>query len=193
MLSTVHEPRMVRSHNIDRTTGEYITKPAAVLDYNINMRLVDKSDALISSVECARKNMKWYRKLFFHLLDMATHNAHILHRNVTHKNETYEDFVLELVRQLIAKHHPESNRKTRYQNVRGRQHDTPARLVERHFCTTVPPTAGKQYPQRMCKVCMHTSRRPKVSRKLTRHECVKCEVGLCFPQCFIDYHTLDKY
>lgn len=55
MLTTVHKPKIVDSHSIDYQTKEYVKKPEAVLDYNINMRLVDKSDAMISSIECARK------------------------------------------------------------------------------------------------------------------------------------------
>ena len=62
-----------------------IWKPDCVMDYNVNMRLVDKSDAMISAIECARKTMKWYKKLFFHLLDIIVLNSHILHHQVTGK------------------------------------------------------------------------------------------------------------
>ncbi|MPD06648.1 PiggyBac transposable element-derived protein 4 [Portunus trituberculatus] len=85
MLTTVHEPEIVDSHSIDYQTKEYVKKPDAVLDYNFNMRLIDKSDAMISSVECARKNLKWYRKLFFHLLDMTTQRSHFASRG--HRQE----------------------------------------------------------------------------------------------------------
>lgn len=193
MLTTVHEPKIVDSHSIDYQTKEYVKKPEAVLDYNINMRLVDKSDAMISSIECARKSMKWYRKLFFHLLDMTTHNAHILHREVTGKKETFEDFVLQLCREIMEQHHPEARKQSRKAGTRGRQTDNPARLTERHFAVFVPPTEKKQFPQRKCKVCMHTSLRPQMPRKETRYMCRDCGIALCFPQCFIDYHTLSVY
>lgn len=86
LLSTIHEPYMVlHSNNFDRDIEKYIRKPAAVLDYNTNMRLVDKFHAMISSVKCAKKIMKWYRKLFIHLLDLSTHNANILYRVVTER------------------------------------------------------------------------------------------------------------
>ena len=64
MLSTIHEPKMINSGKIDYTTGEQIQKPISVKDYNENMGAVDRSDMQISYVECVRKTVKWYRKLF---------------------------------------------------------------------------------------------------------------------------------
>ena len=41
-----------------------IMKSECVTDYNINMRLMDNSDAMIFSTDCARKTLKWYKKFF---------------------------------------------------------------------------------------------------------------------------------
>ncbi len=88
LLTTIHHPQMVLSHNIDRSTRQRIMKPVCVLDYNANKRLVDKADAMISSIECARKTLKWIKKLYFHLAGIMMLNAHILFKEKTCKNPT---------------------------------------------------------------------------------------------------------
>jgi hypothetical protein len=54
------------------------TKPSAVLDYNKCKIGVDKSDQMLSYYSFQRKSVKWWKKLFFHLFDLALVNAHIL-------------------------------------------------------------------------------------------------------------------
>jgi len=43
MLSIVHTPKMVSINKCDRS-GNKIKKPQCILEYNVNMGLVDKSD-----------------------------------------------------------------------------------------------------------------------------------------------------
>jgi len=45
--------------------GNQVNKPLSVLKYNKNMSAIDKTDILLSSIECVRKTIKWYKKLFF--------------------------------------------------------------------------------------------------------------------------------
>lgn len=75
LLTTLHPPAFEDGRRRDRATGEQVQKLVAVDDYNINVRLVDKSDAVISSIECARKTMRWHKKMFFHLFDVTVHTA----------------------------------------------------------------------------------------------------------------------
>lgn len=94
LLTTVHHPQMVLSHNTDCSTRQCIMKPECVLDYNTNMSLVDKADGMISSIECARNTLKWYKKLFSHLGDIMMMNAHTIFKEKTNKNPTLQDFVI---------------------------------------------------------------------------------------------------
>jgi len=64
MLSTVHNCAMV-----PQPDGKP-SKPLAVLDYNSHMGLVDKSNMQMSFGNSTRHSMKWYKKLFFRLLDI---------------------------------------------------------------------------------------------------------------------------
>lgn len=44
------------------------------------MGAVDKQDQMLEPYSAARKTMKWYRKLAFHLLQLAMLNSHILYQ-----------------------------------------------------------------------------------------------------------------
>ena len=64
---------------IDRRTKEVVKKPEAVIEYNANMGGVDISDQKLKPYECLRKSVRWYKKLFFHFMDITFVNAHIVH------------------------------------------------------------------------------------------------------------------
>ena len=189
LLTSVHEPKMCRSENIDHSTHTFIHKPEAVIVYNQNMRLVDKSDSMISSVHCSRKTMKWYKKMFFHLIDCAVLNAHILYQVNTGEKPTLHDFTREVVRQLLEQNSEPLATAGRRRASHG---DEPTRLTGRHFPKTIPPTTAKKYAQRPCHVCRTTTLRPK-TRKDTRYMCVPCDTALCLEPCFEQYHTLKVY
>jgi hypothetical protein len=54
-----------------------------VLDYNRKMGAVDKADMINSFVVCTQKSIKWYKNIFFHLINTAVLNGHIVHRQLT--------------------------------------------------------------------------------------------------------------
>lgn len=189
LLTSVHEPKLQRSENIDHSTNTFIDKPEAVIVYNQNMRLVDKSDSMMSSVECSRKTMKWYKKMFFHLIDCAVLNAHILYQVKTGEKPTLHDFTREVIRQLLEQYSeplPTAGRR------RAPHGDDPTRLTGRHFPKHIPPTAAKKNAQKPCHVCRTSTLRPK-QRKDTRFMCVPCDTALCLDPCFEVYHTLKIY
>jgi len=64
MLSTVHTPKMVSINKCDHS-GNKIKKPQCILEYNVNMGLVNKFDMQIAFNNSARKTIKWYKKFFF--------------------------------------------------------------------------------------------------------------------------------
>ncbi|RXM30423.1 PiggyBac transposable element-derived protein 4 [Acipenser ruthenus] len=89
ILTSVHKPVMKVTDNVDHATGDNKVKPECVLEYNQKMGSVDKSDMQISFVDCARKSLKWYKNLFFHLFDMAVLNAFILHKTASKKKTSH--------------------------------------------------------------------------------------------------------
>lgn len=76
MLSSKHKVVLLQHHA--RGAHEKV-KPAAVLDYNLHKLGVDRSDQLISYYGFSRKSIKWWKKLFFHFLDLTIANAYILY------------------------------------------------------------------------------------------------------------------
>ena len=81
-------------------------KPKCVADYNALMGAVDKIDMISSSLRCVRKSTKWYKKYFFHLLDIAIYNAYILHKSANNKTGTFENFHLPLIKDILQKYLP---------------------------------------------------------------------------------------
>ncbi len=181
ILSTIHTPDMVVTEKIDRTTNKPIEKLLCIKDYNENMGIIDQSDMQISFSESIRKSIKWYKKLFFHMLDLSMLNVYILYKEKNQTSLELTDFRLEVIRQIFEKYGSQQHSR------RGRPSaEKPLRLTARHF----PEITGGA--KRKCIVCSSTVKRPKKQSR-TRYECSDCNVGLCIPHCFRDYHTLKSY
>ena len=76
--------------SVSRHGGKKVTqKPVCVLDYNNSIGAIDKADMVISTVNSTRKTLKWYRKFFFHLLDICVWNAYCLYKHKIQKNHIY--------------------------------------------------------------------------------------------------------
>jgi len=88
-------------------TKEKMIKPQYIIDYNNTMDVVDKVDFLYI-LNSARKSLKWYKKVFFHLLDLAVYNTFVLYNRVTERNLFFANFHLCLIKQIFKKYH--SNR-----------------------------------------------------------------------------------
>ncbi|XP_067225208.1 piggyBac transposable element-derived protein 4-like [Chanodichthys erythropterus] len=175
MLTTVHSANMSPSGKIDHATGNQKIKPQCVLDYNKKMGAVDKVDMMDSFVGCTRKTLKWYKKLFFHFVDLAVHNAFIVYKKKQDSSLTYQKFRQNLVRQLVEEHHT-----PRKPSTGGRPPaDNPLRLTGWHFPSEIPSTAqqGKN-TRRHCKVCLTTKKSLQKKQK-TRFMCKPCNAALC--------------
>ena len=61
-----------------KASTRHSRKPECIIDYNRNMGSVDKQDQLLEPYSATRKSTKWYKKLAFHLLQLAMLNSHLL-------------------------------------------------------------------------------------------------------------------
>ena len=79
VLSTKHTPAM--QDVLVRVPGGRVakSKPMAVQEYNDYMSGVDKSDQLLQYYSMNRKTVKWWKKLFFHLVELCLINAQKLY------------------------------------------------------------------------------------------------------------------
>ncbi|XP_022247948.1 piggyBac transposable element-derived protein 4-like, partial [Limulus polyphemus] len=98
-LSTMHNATV---KEVTRRQGDMTNKPQIILDYNKFMEVVDLNDQFLSFYSIPCKNVKWYKKLFFRLVDLSIVNSFILFNQVT-KNSKYKqkDFPLQLVESLV--------------------------------------------------------------------------------------------
>ncbi|XP_022095908.1 piggyBac transposable element-derived protein 4-like [Acanthaster planci] len=177
MLSTMHTAEIRGTGKRDRTGAEK-RKPACVIEYNALMGGVDKSEQLAASHRAIRKSMKWYKKLFFYLLDLTLVNSYCVHLAVGHRL-SFLDFRLQLVRELLDEPLPH------YRPQRDAPPVSNSRFVGRHFPIVVGKTDYGEYRYRRCVVCSS-----KGLRKKTRHECDSCNMPLCIDPCFREYHTV---
>lgn len=186
LLSTIHN---THQENTSKTAndGTQIKKPKVVIDYNDTMGGVDRLDQHLHDYPTTRKRGKrYYKKIFFHLVDISVWNSFVLYQKNGGKRDHLE-FRKMLVEKLIEKYHskvlPKRTGRPGYQ-------PGPLRLTERHFPEFVPPTEKKAAPCRNCAVCCSKrDERGKKIRKETRYYCRNCNVGLCAVPCFMVYHT----
>ena len=95
----MHTTKIRGSGKKDRMGAEK-QKPACILKYNALMGGVDKSDQLAANQRAADKSLKWYKKLFFYLLDLTLVNCYRVYL-VSGHHLSFLDFRLQLVRELL--------------------------------------------------------------------------------------------
>ena len=103
-LSSSSSAKMVEVPAMHNT--QQVLKPETVDDYNHCMNGVDRSDQFSVSYPFVRKTPKWWRKLFFYLLEVSTVNSFILYREVTQKKKktAHLDFRQSLVESLVTEY-----------------------------------------------------------------------------------------
>ena len=137
------------------------------------------ADQLVLYYGFSHRSVKWWKRVFFHLLDVAIVNSHILFRSVTGSKLSQLEF-----RVAVAKGLMEGLERPRPRRSAGTQ-ALPLRLTERPFPEPVPD--GKR-PD--CAVC---SDRAAHRRHQTGYRCKICHTPLCLYPCFERYHTLKDY
>ncbi|KAH9642821.1 hypothetical protein HF086_012315 [Spodoptera exigua] len=83
MLTTLDQPEMIKVTN---KRGQEVKRPKEIAQYNRFMSGIDCADQMISYYSCPRKTIRWYKKIIFHMLDVATWNAFFLFKRYVIKN-----------------------------------------------------------------------------------------------------------
>lgn len=170
MISSLHQHSIV-----DKVKkGRVMRKPQTVWDYNLQARGIDQADMQMHFDSVKRKTRMWYRKLFFHLIDMCLFNAFRIWKSLN-ENAKFLEFKLAIIKEITEKYGILENGLS--------VPDDFDRLKARHFPNYNPGTKGKLHGARACHVC----------KKSTRYRCVKCSVSLCVIPCFETYHCKRKY
>ena len=196
MLSTIHEPKMTVLWKKHFQTGDHIKKPSCIVDYCKFMGGVDLLDQYAQYNTIARKTKKWWRKLFFHIMNIVLVNGYRLYEKFTtnQPKKDHEGFRRSIVSALI-----EEGGGPRGQMVRkGRPvlGEKPGRLTGNHFPDFIPAKQGAKRA-RPCRDCIACNDKPEDrvghKRRQTSYWCPDCGVALCVPTCFRVYHTHMDY
>lgn len=157
--------------------GQESNKPSAIIGYNKFMSGIDRQDQMMSYYPCGRKTIRWYKKLFVHVLQMSLINAFYLHNQYAQRGRLY-DFRLDVIKNLLSSRSTPSIR--------------PAIMNVSHTISKIEKKAkeikgsqeSKRVSRKECKVC-----RQKKIRKQTVYECKTCpgNPGFCL-ECFETYH-----
>ena len=79
MSTTLHNEIIVETNNVAHSTGDK-KRHLCIIDYNKFMGSVDRSDQMISSLNLNRRVLKWYKKVMFHVFDLAELQSYLLYR-----------------------------------------------------------------------------------------------------------------
>ena len=189
-ISSFHDNTTVEKN---RRFGNAVRMPTVISDYNNSMNGCDRADQSISYY-CSfdRKSYKWWKKLFWWLVEVTQYNAFVLYtlsQGPDGKKMSFLQFKESIVT-TITKVEVQVNADPIAAKRRrpGRPADVPVpvRLGDtRHLVDAVES-------DRDCKVC---SSRAGAGRKRTIYVCTNCpdEPHLCAKSCFLKYHTQPDY
>ena len=159
VLTTIHQAGFVGVERRNRHAPggrENVEKPIAIVEYNHYMGGVDRGDQLLSYYGFAHRTRKWWRRVFFFLLDTAVVNSYILYTE-EHPNKkkrmTHEQFRIELANNLLSLAGDDTTTPSSSQGPQAEPLPSSLRLTERHFPTNIGKTASSRLIQRDCTVC----------------------------------------
>ena len=186
-MATNCQPEDTRTVLRGTQDGSRIPVPCtqSIILYSTYMGGVDRGDQLRGCYRCRTKSRKFYKYIFYFLLDVAITNAFILIKNHTSKGSkmTIKDFRLELASELIGDYY--SHRR------RGRTSSSSIRsLPLLHFPVKVDDDSCLPKRKRgNCAQCRMT----KHSRMNTSWFYRECSAWLCHSgdadDCFLQWHT----
>lgn len=159
---------------------EGFTRPLCVERYNQFMHGVDLSNQKASYYRFQHKSKKWYKNIFYYLLEVNTINAYLIYKEtMIQRKKKYMNS--ENFRVFVVKYWSDGGRpKENLVGVAKEVHQI-KRLEEKHFLEEI---AGKK--RRDCRVCSNITGN---LQKKTKYQCKFCQVALCPTLCFEQYHT----
>lgn len=172
-ISTEFENEMVEFVN---SRGESRQKTLPIVKYNAFMKGVDRGDMMMAYYPVERKTLRWYKKLFVHVVHMFLLNSYLLCKKYAINNGnprmTFYDFRLSVLENLLPK-----------------IEEPRAALPLGGTSHTLTKLGLKGNTNRTkTKNCRSCSKR--FIRKMTRFVCEGCDgsPGLCPGACFDNYH-----
>jgi len=203
LLSTTETATMI---DTGKRTKEGGTKklPQVVQKYNKFMGGVDRCNLMSSKYAVESKTYKWWKRVFFHMLNIAFTNAYVLYKHTTADKPAMtarkfrNTLIVDQVKGVDLMQMPSTR-------IRGRRpsDNTPARLNLQlgHWLERVPQVGKKALSQKACEVCSTAEKQEKKDGRkpgsrygrLTTYQCEVCKVALCQMPCNKIYHMHKDY
>jgi hypothetical protein len=142
--------------------------PEVVKEYTTNMRGVDVMDQHIETLNVKQKSNKWWKPIFYHVIEITLNNAFILFSKSKQKECRYE-FKRNLIEQLLE--------------------NKPRRETEEilYFDLYKLHTTEKADDKQRCKYCQKQVKKRCKECSIIKHK----EINL-HPECSIKYHIFKK-
>ena len=199
MLTTIENANdSLQVRRKTKTAGVWSTKlvkqPQAIATYNKYMNGVDRSDQILATYNVLRRCKRWWKVLFFHLIDIAVVNSYILFREHQAQFPDFEElrrpkeysllqYRAEIVRQICG--FPEYS-------------DPPVRSAGRpvsphEFESVHMPVFGEE--RRNCVVCYKKSRvQQRVFSKCSADQCEGKHMHVTKDKnCFLEFHSREYH
>ena len=189
LITTVHSAitfrKQVRSKRHDDNVRE-VDKPCAIQAYSQHMGGIDRADKAMTFYMVLHKCCKWWKKVFFYLLEVCFCNALVIWRGTYEKRTNAETFRLKIVHGMLQGYNRPVAR------LGGRPAlERPDRLIAGdHFLGlnhALLPNGKHSKPD--CCVCSNRAKK----RHQTIYVCKKCNRSMCPVPCFERWHTLINY
>ena len=103
-MSTVEESKLVQTGKINPRNGQPVLRPSLVVSYDKYMGGVDRSDQMVSYATFNSRTLKWWKRVFFHVLSLSVLNSYLLYKFVTSGESTtmlHPNFRKKLVQNLV--------------------------------------------------------------------------------------------
>lgn len=167
MISTAHSAKCT-THVSKR--GTQCEKPVAVIDYNKFMSGVDRCDQMVSYYTTPRKTIRWYLKVFFHMLDICLWNSTYIYNLKHQKKISYLKFRDMVISSLLL---PIPENVPRNRSINRSVSHYPKKIEKRIRCQICSSKKIRSQTFYICDVCKDN--KGKV-------------IGLCVDPCFKEYH-----
>ena len=216
LLSTLEGVQSVETGRINRSNGEPVRKPEILNKYNKYMGGVDRADQMLSYTPFRMKTLKWWKRVWFHVVNVALLNAYVIYKEKTvadgekspmTSRKFRRDIVQSIFTSADAAKVPSLFPPKRGRPSTSTDDQSVTRLHGRHFPTKIQPVGKKKNLSRACVVCSKAKRellkrridgepvvvkRKRLARE-SSYECADCNVTLCAAPCFRIYHTSVDY
>ena len=134
LISTIHDAQELLTTKKD-SHGNRLLKPQIIFEYTKNMSSVDLYDQHVAFQMSMRKSIKWWGKLFFHIMNMILLNAYILNTKFGNTKLSHEEYMDYIAKYLINASMEDCTCIPTRCVCPNTQN---ARLLERHFMHKIP-------------------------------------------------------